>query len=59
MVIAGIDTGFLAWDKIILLECQTCIRYVIVLATSYIIFIGIGLTNKVQKELRIELQLAG
>ncbi len=33
-------------DKIILLECQTCIRYVIVLTILHIL-IGIGLTNKI------------
>ena len=27
-----IDTGFLAWGGKYMLECQTCIRYVIVLA---------------------------
>ncbi len=34
-------------DNIIMLECQTCIRYVIVLAILHIL-IGIGLTNKLQ-----------
>ncbi len=34
--------------KIIMFECQTCIRYVIVLAILRIL-IGIGLTNKLQK----------
>ncbi len=49
----GINTGFLAWggggggDNIIMLECQTCIRYVIVLAILHIL-IDIGLTNKLQ-----------
>ncbi len=39
-----------------MLECQTCIRYVIVLAILHIL-IGIGLTNKLQNRY-IELQLA-
>ncbi len=41
----------------IMLECQMCIRYVIVLAIIHIL-IGIGLTNKLQNRY-IELQLAG
>ncbi len=32
-------------DNIIMLECQTCIRYVIVLAILHIL-IGIDLTNR-------------
>ena len=44
---SGIDTGFLAGggDKMIMLECQTCIRYVIMLAILHIL-IDISLTKK-------------
>ncbi len=48
---AGIDTEFLGGQY--MLECQMCIRYVIVLAILHIL-IGIGLTNKLQNR-RIEL----
>ena len=44
-------------EKITMLECRMCIRYVILLAILHIL-IGIGLTNKFTKR-RIELQLAG
>ncbi len=55
--ITGIDTRFLAWGgEIIMLKCQTCIRYVIVLAILHIL-IGIGLINKLQ-EGHIELSIA-
>ncbi len=40
-----IQDFWLGGDNIIMLECQTCIRYVIVLAILHIL-IGIGLTNK-------------
>ncbi len=44
----------MSYNNVIMLECQTCIRYVIVLAILHIL-IGI---NKLQNR-RIELQLTG